>query len=143
MVKFKLVLIVAITAGLTACCDNYVFLRIDAQQAVECDVKNITEGDDGASLRRGSIGYIERRADTVKGTAIRFEVTCGADVKRYTLYPTCTVICDRCRGDNFEGEITYVSITPRGFLAFRSDCVLGANLRAPILDNGGYLTPDD
>jgi hypothetical protein len=142
MVKTTLLLIIAITAGLTACCDDYVFLRANAQLSLECDVKDITDGDDGPRLIKGAVGHIERRADTLKGTAIRFEVTCGTDIKHYTLKPICADFCDSCRGDKFEGEISDVNITSRGFYLNESACVLGPNRFASIHDAGGYLTPD-
>jgi hypothetical protein len=141
MVKNISCAMVVAAVMLSACCDDYVYLRMETQ-GLGCDVKEITNGSDGPLMYKGTSGHIERRSDTAKGTTMRFEVTCGADIKRYTLVPICVDLCDKCRGDSFEGEIAYVGVSPRGFYTNRSDCVLGANSITAIIDNGGYISPD-
>ncbi len=102
-----------LVALIATACDDY-RLRVEVGMS-GCEFREVTAGRAGEVFIAGTMAVFERHADTFKGTAITIEVTCGADIKRYTIAGTsceekCKIRSNICDIDMLRGEVAKIDI---------------------------------
>ena len=104
-----------------AACDDY-RLRVEVK-ASGCAFREVTAGRVSEVFAVGTTSIFERHSDAFEGTAITIEVTCGADVTRYTIDASecaeeCEIRPNICNIDLLRGEFAKIDIGRNGS-AFR------------------------
>ena len=112
-IKGSLVLLVLVATA----CDDY-RLRVEVQ-ASGCAFREVTAGRVSEVFAAGTTSNFERHSDAFKGTAMTFEVVCGADIKRFTIAGTsceedCKIRPNICDIDLLRGEVARVAISKDG-----------------------------
>lgn len=120
-IKGSLVLFV----GLSAACDDY-RLRVEVQ-ASGCAFREVTAGRVSEVFEAGNLPIFEHHSDAFSGTAMTFEVICGADIKRFTIVGTyceedCKIRPNICDIDLLRGEIARVAISTDGVFYAQRIC---------------------
>ena len=106
-----------LVALIATACDDY-RLRVEVGMS-GCEFREVTAGRAGEVFIAGTMAVFERHADTFKGTAIKIEVTCGADIKLYTITGTaceeeCKIRPTICNLDLLHGEFAKINIGTYG-----------------------------